>query len=329
MSVIADRPRTTVSRPGTEGVRASGVRASGIRASGVRTAGGGRAGARATNARAVAAHLAAADERASATGLARPPLRWAIGTLGLAFVIVAAVVLSRLANDPLRFPVTNVDILGTLDYTGRDALRTRIADEIGKGFHGLDIDTVRREVERLPWVAGARISRVWPGRVSIEIEEHEPAARWNDDALVSKRLALFRPPQLAGDDPRAAEWRELFADLPRLRGADGRQVDVFEDHRRYAAALAPFGVTLTALEEDARRSQTLELANGVEVRLGYEDRERRLARFVDVYDRLVTPLGGRAARFDMRYCNGFALRGGETLPGADSPGGAVMTREPG
>lgn len=316
MSVVAERPRAPLAprrpRPG------------------------GRSGAdRAASARAASAHLDAASA-ADAERALLPPLRWTIGALGLALVVLAAIALSRFANDPHRFPVTNVDVLGTLDYTDRDALRARIADELARGFHGLDIDVLRREVERLPWVASARVSRVWPARVSIEIEEHEPAARWNEDALLSKRLVLFRPPQLAGDDPRHAEWREVFAELPRLSGADGRQADVFEDHRRYAAELARFGVTVDALEEDARRSQTLALSNAVTVRLGYEDRELRLARFVDVYERLVAPLGGRAARFDMRYSDGFALQGADASSGTEAfpdalgaAGGDATIRGPG
>jgi len=235
-------------------------------------------------------------------------LRVTIGAAGLLLFVVALYVLTRLANDPLRFPVTDVDVLGTLDYTDRDTLRERIVEQVRLGFYGLDVDVVRRDVEALPWVAGARVGRVWPGRLSIEVDEHEPAALWNDDALLSKQLVLFHPPQLAGDDVRHAEWREVFAELPRLAGAESRFRDVFEDYRRYSLELERFGVLLDALDEDARRSQTLELSNDVTVRLGYEEQALRLARFVDIYDRLVPPLGGQAARFDMRYTNGFALR---------------------
>ena len=263
----------------------------------------------------------------------RDRLRVTVGALGLALFAVALLVLSRLANDPLRFPVSNVDVLGTLDYTDRDELRGRIVDQVRLGFYGLDVDVVREEVEALPWVASARVGRVWPGRLSIDVEEHEPAARWNDDALLSKRLVLFHPPQLgatAGEeagtstlagptigasaavavvDARRAEWRALFAELPRLSGAEGRHADVFDDHRRYGLELARLGVAIDALEEDARRSQTLVLDDGVTVRLGYEDRELRLARFADVHGRLVAPLAGHPARFDMRYSNGFAFAG--------------------
>ena len=240
-----------------------------------------------------------------------PITRWSIGMLGLALLVSAGLAFSRYARDADRFPVSNVDVLGTLDYTDRAELRASVAPHVDDGFYGLDVDRVRATVEALPWVASARVSRVWPARLSIEIDEHEPVARWQDKGIVSTRVDLFEPPQLAPDDPRNAEWLPLFDSLPRLSGGDGRHADVFADFHRYARALSPLGVEIEALDEDDRLSQTLFLSNAITVRLGYDERARRLDRFIDIYERLVPPLEGRAARFDMRYSNGFALAGAE------------------
>ena len=244
--------------------------------------------------------------------------RQIIGAAGFALVLLASLGVYRLALDPLRFPVSQVDVLGTLDYTDRGALRDSLEPHLALGFYGLDIDAVRDEVESLPWVADARVSRVWPAGLSIEIDEHTPAARWNDHSLVSKRLALFRAPQLAADHPRRASWRSLFAELPRLEGSAGRHEALLADFRRYAEGLARVGLKAVALEEDGRLSQTLRLESGVTVLLGYEDRSRRFARFLDVHERLPMSLG---ARFDMRYGNGFAFSGVSTgVAGTDQGG---------
>lgn len=238
-----------------------------------------------------------------------PITRMIISVGGLIVVIALALILSRLASDPIRFPVTNVDVLGTLDYTDRAKLQVQIEQQTKDGFYGLDIDRIRRSVETLPWVAEARVSRIWPGRVSVEVEEHEPTARWNDDSLISKRLELFVPPQLDADNERYSEWLTVFSDLPLLSGADGRHTAVLDSFREYQRAFDALGVSIEVLSEDERHSQTLELSNQVLVRLGYEEHDLRLARFLDVYQRLVTPLDGRGARFDMRYSNGFAYSG--------------------
>lgn len=244
-------------------------------------------------------------------------VRWSIGILGFVMLISGAMYLSEIATDPRRFPVMNVDVSGTLDYTDREALRARVENHTQLGFYGMDVDAIRTSLESMPWVSQAHIRRVWPGRLMVSIEEYEPAARYNDDALVSKSMELFRPPQLDRDNPQYSQWRASFASLPKLEGAEGRHEFVLDAFRRYELALLPFGVTVKALIEDERRSQTLELANDVTVRIGYDSHELRLQRFIDVYERLVLPLNGRPASFDMRYSNGFALAKGGLIGGTN------------
>jgi len=243
--------------------------------------------------------------------------RWSIGAIGLMTLFVLCVVFSRLAQDPLYFPVTNVDILGTVDYEDRAALIAEVKQFTTAGFYSLDIDRVRHAVDTLPWVANARVSRVWPSRIEVHVEEHEPTARWNEDSLISKRMELFSPPQLQLDNPRYVQWYEVFSTLPQVTGAPGRHGVLLDTFRRYEARISPLNVKLDALREDRRGSLTLELSNQVTVRLGYEERELRFERFLDVFNRLVSnptdeqgkELERGPTTFDMRYSNGFALGG--------------------
>ncbi len=243
------------------------------------------------------------------------PVRWGIGLAGLLLLVLGILFVTRIAADPSRFPVLNVDVDGTLDYTDRQQLKDKVETFTKQGFYGMDVDAIRESVEALPWVANVHVRRMWPARLLVNVSEHEPAARYNDDALVSKTLEVFKPPQLQKDNPQYAQWQNSFSSLPRLAGAAGRHEDMLDAFRRYQTELAVYGVSIDALLEDERRSQTLELSNSVTVRLGYEAHELRLQRFLDVYERLVTPLNGQPARFDMRYSNGFALSGADAIRG--------------
>lgn len=239
--------------------------------------------------------------------------RWTISLLGLAMLVGVGVAVATLAQNPEEYPVSNVDILGTADYVDRDKLKEAVNQYVEKGFYGLDIDDVRESVEQLPWVAQARVRRIWPGRIEVLVEEHEPSARWNDDQLLSKRLELFAPPQLQLDNPRYHQWREVFEDLPQIRGANGRHSELLDAYRDYEHGLAGFGLTLAELDEDERGSRTLKLSNHVTVRLGYEEQELRMQRFLDVFERMKAKIERQSdvasATFDMRYSNGFALGG--------------------
>lgn len=240
------------------------------------------------------------------------PVATTIGVVGLLLLVAGALYVAKRSTDPRAFAVNEVEVSGTLDYTDRDVLRERVVQHSKTGFYSLDLDEVRADIKRLPWVAEAYLRRIPPDRLSIEVVEHEPAARWNDESLISKRFELFRPPQLLPDGIQRAEWLVHFSTLPQLRGADGRHEPALAAFRRYQAELSGFNVQLEALIEDDRFSQTLILGNQVSVRLGSTDRDARMSRFVDVYSALVPELEGRAAKFDMRYRNGFAV----TEPGS-------------
>ena len=233
--------------------------------------------------------------------------RAAFAMLGLMVLIALLAFASRLAVDPKRFPVVQVDVLGTLDYANRDVLMDIIQRHTEMGFYGLDIDDLRQGLESNDWVASSRVSRVWPARITLDIEEHEPAARWNDDHLISKRLELFKPHQLRRASADFKQWSDVFKPLPQVLGSLGRHEVLLDAYRDYDQQLSLLGLKMALLEEDERLSQTLTLANGVSVKLGREQQVLRMNRFLDVYEYLAAQGSGRQMSFDMRYESGFAL----------------------
>jgi cell division protein FtsQ len=61
--------------------------------------------------------------------------------------------------------------------------RTRLAEleraaglREGVNIFSFDLDRARRRIEELPWVRDARLRRVVPDRIVVEVEEHQPAA---------------------------------------------------------------------------------------------------------------------------------------------------------
>ncbi|MFK7893936.1 MAG: cell division protein FtsQ/DivIB [Granulosicoccus sp.] len=225
---------------------------------------------------------------------------------------LASLLLSRTLNDPARFPVNRVDILGTLDFADRVELSTAVQRYTTRGFYGLDIGQLRADVEKFAWVDRARVTRVWPAKVVVDVEEHEPAARWNQNSLISKRLKVFEPPQLRPETDNYGKWQQVFAPLPQLRGTPGRQAALLDSYRAYAQELSMLGLTLAILNEDDRRAQTLVFSNEVVLHLGSEKHEQRMESFVSVYPKFsrlaaAEPQGFPALKFDMRYSNGFAV----------------------
>lgn len=68
---------------------------------------------------------------------------------------------------------SEIDILGQLDLSGFTSLM------------GLDVDRVRQDIEMLPWVESARVRKVYPNAVDIQIVEREPFAIWQHGEALS------------------------------------------------------------------------------------------------------------------------------------------------
>jgi cell division protein FtsQ len=94
----------------------------------------------------------------------------------LLLVVVAAVALAAVVV--LRSPVLDVDevtVVGT-NRLDPDDIRASAGIEAGSPLLLADLGDAAADIEALPWVAEAEVTRDLPGRVHVEVREREPAA---------------------------------------------------------------------------------------------------------------------------------------------------------
>jgi cell division protein FtsQ len=73
-----------------------------------------------------------------------------------------------------------------------------------------------------------------------------------------------------------------------------------------------------ALHIDSRGALDVELINGLKIKLGRQDVERRIDRLVSIYEQQILPRREQIQRLDLRYSNGFAVSWKqEALQGSD------------
>ena len=91
-------------------------------------------------------------------------------------VVVAALVAG--AWGMTRTALLDVDrgVVAGAAHTGRDAVVEAARVRHGDPLLDVDAARVRADVERLPWVAAATVSRSWPGTVHVRIRERTPVA---------------------------------------------------------------------------------------------------------------------------------------------------------
>ena len=200
------------------------------------------------------------------------------------------------------FPVREITVRGKLAHTTPDQIAQAARGHIDGNFFAVDLAELRDALQQLPWVRSVSVRRLWPDRLEVRLEEHVPFAHWGADALVDS------------DGERFAAQSD--AALPFLIGPDGTEAEVTQRFRSFAALLAPLGKKPVRVELSPRYAWRLWLDDGLQVALGRDTDEHpveaRLARFVAVYAQTLAKTPQRYTYVDLRYPNGFALRGADS-----------------
>ena len=220
-----------------------------------------------------------------------------LGAIAVAFLAWAVVGwVTRLP----AFAFRDVVVTTPLTRASGAHVESVIRSELSGTFFTMDLDRARAALARVPWVSAVTLRRQWPRRLEIEVDEHEPFARWNDGSLVDTRGQVF--------------VADFAGELPELNGPDGQAASMVERYRDWAAQLAPFALQLTALNLSARGGWQLranDAAGALTLDIGRDDVAGRLSRFLAVYGRTVGLLlrsGTHVDHVDLRYRNGFAAR---------------------
>ena len=197
-------------------------------------------------------------------------------------------------HDARHWPIRWLEVSGDLERLTAAQVRAAVAEQARRGFFAVNVDKARAEVEALPWVGRAHVSRHWPDALQISVSEQQAVARWKGHALVSRSGELFEVAGTGG-----------MQGLTRLYGPEGSEAAVFERWQQMRVRLAPQGLEIRYLELDPRGAWRLELVGGLELLLGREGVSTRLERFLSIR----SDLRGlaRIERIDLRYPNGLAI----------------------
>jgi cell division protein FtsQ len=218
------------------------------------------------------------------------------GLLLLGVLAMATTLGMRWMSDPYRFPLDVVEVRGEFRYMQQAALQTAVAPHATGGFFTVDVDSIRAAAEGLPWVHRAKVRRIWPATLRLHITEQQAVANWNDGGYLNVAGEAFYPP--AGMSPKG---------LPQLGGPDDQAARVLQRYRDVSRTLQSLAMRVTQLTMDTRRAWTLQLDNGVELKLGRTHPWQRLQRFVRAYPNVFDGRMADLRRVDMRYSNGFSV----------------------
>jgi cell division protein FtsQ len=194
------------------------------------------------------------------------------------------------------FGIDQVSLTGqryTLDQDVFDALDLANV----KTFAALDTNAALKRIERISWVDTAQISRVFPGMLTVQIQERAPAAIWTRG---NKTYLIDATGRTLGPVPAGTGWV-----LPRIAG-EGANADVpllLTAIARHKEIEAQFNHA----ERIAERRWSLVLRNGSCIELG-ADREVEGLDEVASNSTLRQALTGAPSIVDVRTAGRAAIR---------------------
>jgi cell division protein FtsQ len=222
-------------------------------------------------------------------------------------LVAAAALLAAIAVWLVRvpsLPVRQVVFAEALPHTTRAEIEEILPSVLKGNFFSLNLETVRRALEQLPWARKVEVRRVWPSRLEVKIEEHRPVARWGEvhGELVNSYGEVFAA---------VSANQELLA-LPMLSGPPGTAAEVLKRYAELRGSFQTIGERPVQVTLSPRLAWQLRLEHGMLLELGREQTkspiDMRLQRFIEVYPETIGKLATTPKVVDLRYPNGYAIR---------------------
>lgn len=221
------------------------------------------------------------------------------------FLLVALV---RFTTSLNYFQISAIDMQSarpneSLKYVNKEQLFEQLKPHLSGSYFHVDLNKAREVALQTEWVSDVKIERKLPATVRLTIKEHEPVAQWiRDDktaGLIDSDGKIF---QAAYQGEKLPEFDAEAHVLPQMA----------LQYKTFADELQPLRLSILRLQYTPRASWTMMLNNGIELRLGKQDVNTRMARFIDAWQHSLNEISG-LDYVDMRYSDGFATRGGTRI----------------
>jgi len=218
----------------------------------------------------------------------------------LSFVALALLAIDQLYR-PDTFVINQLKIQGKFHYLDPADVDAAVGSDALTNFFSVDLDAVKRNVEALSWVQHVDVRREWPNTLLVNVREHIPVMRWNDDKWVTsagKVISLTGDVRVPSDIVLSAN--EADAGL------------VLKSAFVWKKRLAKKQLKLRKVHLSTRRAWVLTLRHAendadFKLLLGREKVEQRLARFELLFDQHFRKSNKQLQRVDARYPDGLAI----------------------
>lgn len=260
-------------------------------------------------------------KRKNKTSLIKKILKTLTAVLGsLALVYIG--LFTKDIEVPTLLPISEVEVTGVLNFSDKVEIESIVKSNINGGYFTVDLNNIRENLVRQPWIKNVSLRRQWPANLDVIITEQNPVAYWNDDGYINDAGEVFKPEKI-----------DNKLNLPKLNGPEGHHKNVWKFMNVLYQEMALLEFEVVRLDLDDRRSWQMVVSEynnsenpvddtgkvnvqKIDVKLGRFETEKRLKRFVRILPSLTVGHGSTNKALtnknikviDMRYPNGFAVQ---------------------
>ena len=141
----------------------------------------------------------------------RPKIRWRLwlGIAGWSLVFISSLVaarkVQRFVMADRRFEFTEPELKG-VEYAPRARIIQSFVPDSGRSIFRVPLAERRRRLLAVDWVENASLSRIWPNRLVVRVQERKPVAfailpGAHRYALIDAQGVLLSPPRKRFDFP--------------------------------------------------------------------------------------------------------------------------------
>lgn len=196
-----------------------------------------------------------------------------------------------------KIKLSKVDIKGDIYYQSPEQIYGIISQYKDKSFYGLNLEEIKFDLLRLPWIKQVFLNRKWPSKLIIELKERKPFAIYSDEGVISDDGEIFYPSVM----PTNKKFPVFYGDSKLL----SEMISLYDT---ISTSLEPIKYSIKELELMPDQGWRVLVNNGINLHLGSKEIEDKLKRFVVAYHRKLKNDVEKISYVDLRYTNGMAVK---------------------
>ena len=205
-------------------------------------------------------------------------------------------------KNPENMTIKSVEVEGELNILDKAQLQPAIEKFTKTNLFLLDVEGLEKEIESNPWVHSASMTHIWPDKLTIKIHEQTPVALWGNEAMLAENGEIIKATLPADKLPIGKD------SLPKLFSPTDKGRNMASGFLKIREWTKGFPLKVVEFKEDTRGSWQVKLENGMVLKIGREQHEKRLRRFMVGYRQNLDKVIDTIQVIDLRYTNGFAVK---------------------